>query len=152
MNDNVLYLIASLRDGSLDNRKFKNYEIKIGQKDHRWLSDILKPIIESNFGVRVNIHGNLLRLTNKNAVLKMQKISGIKPHGWNTPEIVRKLPLEKRIPYIRGFWDAEGGIPRNPEKCTKSEQMYLSFHQKDKEPLVFIRDSLIFCQKYRYLE
>ena len=143
MNEHVLYLIAALRDGSIDNRNCKNYEIKIGQTVQRWLSDIIKPIIESNFGVRVNIHGNLLRLTNKKAVHEIQQISGIQPHGWKTPETVKKIPLESRIPYIRGFWDAEGGIPKKPENCNKAEQMYISFHQKDKEPLVFIRDSLI---------
>ena len=51
MNEQVLYLIAALRDGSLDNRDCKNYEIKIGQKDRRWLTEIIKPIIESNFNV-----------------------------------------------------------------------------------------------------
>jgi intein-encoded DNA endonuclease-like protein len=143
MNENVLYLIAALRDGSIDSRNGKNYEIKIGQKDQRWLSDIIKPIIESNFGVRVNIHKNLLRLTNKKAVQEIQRISGIKSFGWNTPETVKKLPLEKRIPYIRGFWDAEGGLPKKPETCDRSEQTYISFHQKQKEPLIFIRNSLI---------
>jgi intein-encoded DNA endonuclease-like protein len=132
-----------LRDANIDSRIGKNYEIKIGQKDQRWLSDVIKPIIESNFGVRVNIHKNLLRLTNKKAVHEIQRISGIKPFGWNTPEFVKELPLEERIPYIRGFWDAEGGLPSKPEKCSRAEQMYISFHHKQKEPLVFIRNSLI---------
>jgi intein-encoded DNA endonuclease-like protein len=132
-----------LRDGNIDNRFKKNYEIKIGQKEKRWLTDVLKPIIEKNFNVNANVHGNLLRVTNKRAVEEMQRISGIKPWGWNTPEFVKNLPVSERIPYIRGFWDAEGGLPKCPEKCTKAEQIYISFHQKDKEPLVFIRNTLV---------
>ena len=143
MNDDILYLVAALRDGSIDYRIGKNYEIKIGQKEEKWLSEILKPIIERNFQVKVHIHKNLLRLTNKKAVQKLQKLSGIKTRGWNTPYFVKTLPPETRIPYIRGFWDAEGGLPKNPEKCKKAEQRYVSFHQKEKEPLRFIRKTLI---------
>ena len=135
MNEEILYLVSALRDGNIDIRIWKNYEIKIGQKDERWLTDVLKPIIEKNFHVNANIHGNLLRITNKRAVEEIQKISGIKPWGWNTPEVVKKLPVAERIPYIRGFWDAEGGLPKNPEACKRAEQIYISFHQKDKEPL-----------------
>jgi len=76
MNEQVLYLIAALRDGSIDNRDRKNYEIKIGQKDTRWLSEVIKPIIETNFNVKVNIHRNLLRLTNKKAVRKSSNFQG----------------------------------------------------------------------------
>ncbi len=143
MNDEILYLIAALRDASIDNRKSKNYEIRIWQKDRTWLSDVIKPIIKNNFGINANIHKNLLRLTNKNAVHEIQRISGIKTHGWDTPKAVKSLSLEKLVPYIRGFWDAEGGMPKKPENCTKSEQMYISFHQKQKEPLVFLRNSLL---------
>ncbi len=86
MNEEILYLIAALRDGSVDNRIGKNYEIKIGQKEEKWLSDIIKPIFENQFDVKTHLtNKNLLRITNKKAVLEIQKISGIKPNGWNTP-------------------------------------------------------------------
>jgi len=104
---------------------------------------VLKQIIEKNFAVTARVHKNLLRVTNKKAVRKLQEISGIKPFGWETPEVVKRLSPVRRIPYIRGFWDAEGGLPRFPNLCTKAEQRYISFHQKQKEPLHFIRKMLL---------
>ena len=52
------------------------------------------------------------------------------------------MSAEERKPYIMGFWDAEGGLPKNPKKCKKAEQKYISFHQKDLEPLYFVQKSL----------
>ena len=47
---------------------------------------------------------------------------------------------EGLIFYIRGFCDAEGGLPKDP---ISAKQKYLSFDQKNKELLVFIRNILI---------
>ncbi|MBI4181653.1 MAG: LAGLIDADG family homing endonuclease [Candidatus Aenigmarchaeota archaeon] len=143
MHNDELYLISALRDGNVDYRIGKNYEIKIWQKDERWLTDVLKPIIERRFHCTVHVHGHLLRITNKRVVDDIRRLSGIKPWGWHTPAPVKLLPPSRRITYIRGFWDAEGGVPKHPERCHRAEQRYLSFHQKDREPLVFIRDTLI---------
>lgn len=139
----MLYLMAALRDGSRDNRIGKNYEIKIGQKDTRWLTEVLKPLIERNFRCNANVHGNLLRITNKKIVREIQELSGIKSWGWRTPAGVKKIPVSARIPYMKGFWDAEGGMPKVPEKCTRAEQRYISFHQKGREPLAFVRQTLL---------
>jgi len=138
MNEQILYLIASLRDGSIDNRNCKNYEIKIGQKDQRWLSDVIKPIIENNFGVRVNIHKNLLRLTNKKAVREIQSISGIKPFGWDTPKVVKETPLEKRhhwkkesLIYV-GSGTLKVDSQRNQNHATKQNRFTYHFTRNKK--------------------
>ena len=138
-NPEIIYLMGALRDATVDNRNLKNYEIKIYQKDERWLSKVIKPILEDNFGVRVSLKDNLLRMYSKKAVLKLIEISGIKTHGWNTPPFIRKLPAEHLKPYIMGFWDAEGGLPKD---CLNTKQRYISFHQKEQEPLIFVKKIL----------
>ena len=57
---------------------------------------------------------------------------------WNTPTIIRSQPLDIQKEYIKGFFDAEAGLPRNPKKWK-----YISFDQKAREPLEFIRKILI---------
>ncbi len=138
----VSYLAGALRDGTVDTRIGKNYEIKIGQKEEKWLSETLKPIIENNFNVRVTVKNNLLRVTNKKFVFRIIELFKFKTKGWNTPEVIKQLSLEERKPYIMGFWDAEGGLPKNPKKCKRAEQTYISFHQKELEPLEFIQKTL----------
>ena len=143
-NEETLYFLGALRDGNLDVREGKNYEIKIGQKDQNWLK-LIKNLIEKNFNVPANINNGLVRVTRKNFVSKIVEFSEmISPQeNWNTPTKLTKLEPNQLIPYIRGFWDAEGGLPKEPEKTTKSEQRYISFHQKNRESLDFIRQKLI---------
>ena len=45
-----------------------------------------------------------------------------------------------QIHYLRGFFDAEGGLPKNPKTA---KQKYLSFSQKNKESIEFLRNVLI---------
>lgn len=144
INDEILYFLGALRDGSIDIRKGKNYEIKIGQKCAEWL-EMLKKIIDKNFLTNSRINNGLVRITNKEIVLSIKELSDIKnpQENWNTPSILKNLSSKEVIPYIRGFWDAEGGLPENPELTTKAEQRYVSFHQKNKESLEFIRNHLI---------
>ena len=144
INEETLYLLGALRDGNLDVRKGKNYEIKIGQKDPNWLL-LVKNLLDKNFGATANINNGLVRVTQKKVVERIAEFSGIKSpqEFWDTPKILASLRSTELIPYIRGFWDAEGGLPKNPEMTKRAEQRYVSFHQKNKESLNFIRQKLI---------
>ena len=141
----LAYLLGALRDGSIDLREGKNYEIKIFQNSEDWLL-ILKQIIDKNFNTKSNVNNGLVRITRKEIVSKIIEISNmtIPQVNWNTPEIIKESLSKKIITsYIRGFWDAEGGLPKNPIKTKKAEERYISFHQKNKEALDFIREKLI---------
>ena len=84
----------------------------------------------------------MFRITNKKIVMDIQRLSDmISPQkGWKTPKIISEKNEKDLIPYIRGFWDAEGGLPKQP---LTAKQRYLSFDQKNKESLDFIRKNLI---------
>lgn len=143
--EDLAYLFGALRDGSIDIRKGKNYEIKIAQKHNDWLK-IIKNIIDKNFNTVSNINNGLVRVTRKKVVSEMIRLSDMEvPQiNWNTPSMIKKSNSDRIIiSYIRGFWDSEGGLPKHPEKTKKASERYISFHQKNKEALTFIRDKLI---------
>ncbi len=140
-NSKLCYILGALRDSSIDIRKGKNYELKFSQKDERWLFYI-SDLIYCLFGERFNVRNNMLRITNKNIVLEIQNVSEmVSPQKyWKTPSFVFKLDVLDLIPYIQGFWDAEGGLPRKP---LIAKQKYLSFDQKNKQCLFFLRTKLL---------
>ncbi|MBI2075828.1 MAG: hypothetical protein HYT72_01095 [Candidatus Aenigmarchaeota archaeon] len=146
INPEIAYLLGALRDATADVRKGKNYEIKIAQKETEWLR-LLQKLFKKNFGFRGNItkHVNgteILRLSGKAIVQNILEISEMKipQELWNTPTIIRKQPPEIQKDYLRGFFDAEGGLPKDPKNA---KQKYLSFSQKNREPLEFLRGVLI---------
>ena len=139
MTHDVFYLLGALRDASVDIREGKNYEIKFGQKNQEWLVGVHKKI-QNHFRIDGCLHKNLLRYTN--FVIQFCQISEMQSPQteWNTPSCMLSSSHEEVIAYIQGFWDAEGGLPKIPERA---EQKYISFDQKNKEVLMFIRNALI---------
>ena len=135
----LYYLLGALRDANLDIRMRKNYEIKFCQKDVLWLEHV-SDIIFDLFGKRYIPKKNMLRITDKKIVYQIKQLSEIiSPQvNWKTPKMLKN---EKNIvPYIQGFWDAEDGLPKNP---LEAKQKYLSFDQKNKSALSFIRKKLM---------
>ena len=88
---------------------------------------MIKQIIDKNFHTKSSINNGLVRITQKKVVFVLKEISGIRApqENWGTPNIIRNSTSKELIPYIRGFWDAEGGLPKNPEKTTKTEERYI---------------------------
>jgi intein/homing endonuclease len=88
------------------------------------------------------ISGNLLRLNKKTIVEKMIADSEYKKPQkfWGTPTIVKERTDDEKWEYISGFWDADGGLPRDPKSVT---QKCISFSQKSRETLEFIKDFLM---------
>jgi hypothetical protein len=85
-------------------------------------------------------HGNsrILRITRKAVVQKVLELSEMKvpQDTWNTPSFVSNVSNAAKMAYVRGFWDAEGGLP------TTTNQNYISFDQKYKPALKFVRNTL----------
>lgn len=146
MNEFEAYLLGALRDATIDIRKGKNYEIKIAQKSKEWL-EYLQQIFEQLFGKRGRITKHrrnywILRINDKSIVEKILELSEIKipQEEWNTPTKLKETKDERiLISYIRGFFDAEGGLPKNIDK---DSQKYIIFSQKNKESLEFLQKML----------
>ena len=142
----VAYLLGAMRDSTIDFREGKNYEIKIAQKNSEWLT-VLQDIFLRHFGNagKITKHVNntaILRVNGKEIVRKLLELSEMKipQENWDTPNIIKKQRSEIQMHYVRGFFDAEGGLPKNPATAT---QRYISFSQKNRESLEFIRDFLL---------
>ena len=140
----VAYILGALRDGSIDIRKGKNYEVRFGQKNREWLIT-LQAMFQSSFGYGGTITKHLgiyyiLRITRKAIVKEIQEFSGfVKPQSkWGTPRIIKHQSPSILRWHVRGFFDAEGGTPEDPQKWR-----YVSFDQKNKESLKFIRNVMI---------
>lgn len=147
----LCYLAGALRDGSILVRRGHDYEIKILQNNLEWLL-FLNDLIKTLFNVKGSINVErrslrryyVLRIYNKKLVELLLRMlnykAGRKQSSWDTPLIVKESSIECVKMYIRGFFDSEGGLPKYPEKFN---YMYISFDQKNKESLEFIRNELI---------
>ena len=140
--EKLSYLLGALRDASTDIRPGKNYEVKIAQKDVKWLI-YLQKLFKELFGEGGNLsrHGDytILRITKKAAVLRIVEVSEIEvpQDTWDTPTLLLQAAEEAKVSYVRGFWDAEGGLPKT------TRQTYISFDQKNRSALEFVRNILI---------
>ena len=70
----------------------------------------------------------------------MKKLFGVPEDTrfWETSLFVRNIDNALLRLYIRGFFDAEGGIPRRP----LGSKLYISFTQRNYESLSFIKEKL----------
>ena len=145
MDKELAYLLGAFRDATIDERKGKNYEIKIAQKNKKWLQ-LIQKLLKNEFKKEGSITRHMkgywiLRINGKEIVNKIKEISEMKipQENWNTPSRIFKSGSEIKVSYIKGFFDAEGGLPK---KITKKSQKYIIFSQKNKESLEFIRKTL----------
>ncbi len=146
MNENLAYLLGALRDATVDIRIGKNYEVKLAQKNKKWLR-LIQKIVEKEFGKggKIKRHSGgywILRISGKEIVNKIVELSEIKTpqKNWNTPSKIKNTNnIKIKISYIKGFFDAEGGLPN---KITSNSAKYIIFSQKNKESLEFIKDTL----------
>jgi len=146
MNKDLAYLLGALRDGTIDVREGKNYEIELAQKNKMWLQ-FVQNVFKKEFRKEGNILRHMkgywiIRINGKETVRKIAEISQMKipQENWKTPSLIEASDIETKINCIRGFFDAEGGLPK---KITKSSQKYVIFSQNNKESLEFIRKTLM---------
>ena len=138
MNSETAYLIGALRDGYLDE---KQYLISIGQKDKEWL-EYLQKLAKDTFGVNSKIrplkNAFELRIFSKSLFNYLKSI-GVKDSS-TTPESIMNS-RELWIPYISGFFDAEGHCTSSVT-FKKTGKKKISFHQNDRQSLEFIKSVL----------
>lgn len=148
------YLTGALRDGSIVAREGHDYEVRILQKEAGWLR-LLNELFEEAFGIRGKIYMEtrrsksgvrtyyVLRIFDKELLTRLIYIFEIEmpQKFWKTPTFIKNSrDKEVTVSYIRGFFDAEGGLPRD---VNTAKQYYISFDQANEEPLEFIRSKLI---------
>ncbi len=135
---NAAYLIGALRDGYVDE---KQYLISIYQKDKVWL-EYLKNLVKETFGVDSKIRpfrdAFELRIFSKDLFNYIRKM-GV-ANSSTTPKKVLDTK-ELWIPYISGFFDAEGHCT-SPATFRKTGKKKVSMHQNDRNSLEFIKSVL----------
>ena len=134
----MAYLIGALRDGYIDE---KQYLISIGQKDRKWLEHLQK-LVKESFGVESKIrainNAFELRIFSKRLFTQM-KWMGVSDSRTTPPMILERRELW--VPYINGFFDAEGHCT-SPATFGKTGKKKISFHQNDRASLEFIKSVL----------
>jgi hypothetical protein len=123
-NCDLAYLVGALKgDGYIYSGKSKGLVAVFTQKNRMWLENI-QDTIEDNLG---------------NAwIFKQRDISVLETKF--KPLLQRfdlgKMSQKEKLEYVAGFFDAEGGIPRKPDKVPSSTPyLYVQFVQKNPETL-----------------
>jgi len=143
----LLYLLAALRDGSVYyDKAARNYVVAFYQKNREWLEETLRPMITIAFHKKPMIDeykpGHYrLRIYSKNVYDLIKRVYGFPEDHcgqafWGVPEKLRSLNPEDLIPFIRGFFDAEGDVGLS------EKSPYIGFSQKNREVLLFLKENL----------
>jgi hypothetical protein len=111
------YLLGALRDGTFN--RFHN-TIRISQADRRWLDNLQRLFL--NLGSRSWIYREGSR--NVWVVETSYRLDAESDLGTSS----------ERIAFVRGYFDAEGGIPRRNES-----RFYIQMVQKDRADLERVR-------------
>ena len=111
------YLLGALHDGSLNKKK----RFRITQKGKGWL-EILKILLK-----QIGYNSWIYKEGRERKVYALETLANFLDFEFN-PLKLRKSG--EKIGYIRGFFDAEGGIP----KKTK-DRFYIQLVQNDKDKL-----------------
>lgn len=143
----LAYLVGFLRDGTVSRECQNEYLCAFYNKDKQ-LINIIKTFLDKTFELDSKIEFrddcNSIRIRSFTLYLFFKLIFGVKKQFiWNTPEIIKKSSKEIKKWYVSGFFDAEGGAPHIEKYSkTKRKNLYISFNQKHKEPLDFIKKFL----------
>jgi intein-encoded DNA endonuclease-like protein len=112
-----VYLLGALHDGTFSsNRRFR-----ISQKGTEWLK-----VLQSFFS-KIGYNSWIYKEGSDRKVYVLETLADFLDFKFN-PLQLKNNP--EKIGYIRGFFDAEGGIPRN-----NKARFYIQLTQKDKEKL-----------------
>lgn len=143
LSEDLCYVLGALRDGCLTSQ----YSIKFKQKNREWLSEIIIPKLNSEFGLNLD-EGRIYEqndvTTRYYIAFKSKRVheilsSLLESSEGTVPDIFELMTKQQKIAFVRGFWDADGGCPRYPENSSKQ---YLNFTQKDPVVLQEIADFL----------
>ena len=127
------YLTGALHDGSLTT----GHRVKYFQRNKAWISHVIKPSLETAYNITYG--PKAVYWDTSKWVLHFGH-----QQTWTDLSIRRKRNLkhlhrEAVVPYIRAFWDTDGGCPRNPSLKRK---LYIDFTQKDATILKTVKEIL----------
>ena len=111
------YLLGALHDGTFS----RNKRFRISQKGTEWL------IILQGFFRQLGYSSWIYREGKDRKVYVLETLADFLDFKFNP---LRLKKDRERISYVRGFFDAEGGIPRN-----RRDRFYIQLTQNDKEKL-----------------
>lgn len=118
------YLQGAMHDASLNKKK----RIRFGQKYPEWL-DILKDLLMS-----VGVNSWMYKEGKNRQYYILETICNDLNFSFNPITLTTK---GEKIAYIRGFFDAEGGIPRT------SDEFYIQLVQKNFEKMEALKNILL---------
>jgi len=111
------YLLGSLHDGTFSN----NGRFRISQKGTEWLKFLRGLLKEIGYNSWIYKEGK------KRKVYVLETLANFLDFGFNPLKLQK---MEEKTSYLRGFFDAEGGIPHD-EKA----RFYIQLTQNDKGKL-----------------
>jgi len=118
------YFLGALHDGTFSlNKRFR-----ISQKGTEWL-EFLKEILR-----KIGYNSWIYKEGKNRDVYVLETLANFLDFKFNPEKFKR---IEEKISYIRGFFDSEGGIPRD-----SNARFYIQLVQKDKEKLKQIKKIL----------
>ncbi len=118
------YFLGAIHDGTFS----KNKRFRISQKSKEWL-EFLQKILK-----KIGYNSWIYKEGKERNVYVLETLAGFLDFCFNPLKFLSK---EEKISYIRGFFDAEGGIPHN-----KKARFYIQLVQNDKEKLRRLKEIL----------
>jgi intein-encoded DNA endonuclease-like protein len=118
------YFLGAIHDGTFSgNRRFR-----ISQKGTDWL-EILKELLK-----KIGYNSWIYKEGSTRDVCVLETLANFLDFQFNPLGLKE---TQEKIAYVRGFFDAEGGIPRNPEA-----RFYIQLVQNDKPKLAKVKKIL----------
>jgi len=118
------YLLGALHDGTFSSNK----RFRISQKGTDWLKFLQKLLSQLGYNSWIYKEGK------NRKVYVLETLANFLDFNFNPLTLKSN---EEKIGYIRGFFDAEGGIPRDEQA-----RFYIQLVQNDKEKLAKIKKLL----------
>jgi len=133
MNQDFAYLLGALGDGCLTHRKEKgDYCVEYEQKIESWLVNSIVPRFQALYGKNPPVKRRKsglfrARLYSKKAFLEMSA-------AMQNLDLLSNENADAKSHFIRGFFDAEGSVPRRRQGTSYRLEIY----QKDRSKLELI--------------
>jgi len=142
VND-LSYFIGVLRDGCFTKKETNGiYRIRVYQKDKEFIEMLFKKL--TNFLIKkpiINLDSRTgvwcLSINSKGIYEEIVKLSEYpgSQKDWITPKWILSFCDSVKKEYVKGFFDAEGGVPHLDEKKFKNKNINIYFSQGNKEVL-----------------
>ncbi|MBU4142947.1 LAGLIDADG family homing endonuclease [Patescibacteria group bacterium] len=117
------YLLGALHDATFSSNK----RFRFSQKGTKWLK-LLKLMLK-----KIGYNSWIYREGKNRSVYVLETLAPFLDFNFNPLKLASKI---EKINYLKGFFDAEGGIPKNDKK------FYIQLVQSDKEKLRKIKKIL----------